>query len=261
MITHNVCFSESCKDVTWQGKQVLDPDEFNTYLCGPVKARLTDTNESQNFESDLNALATTGMAVDTLKQLLLASEREREPWEVGEALAECLLEEERGVIWPWNMERDKRTPKASLPGADLVGLIQLNGQYLLLIGEVKTSQDTTTPPNVMYGRSGMTHQLDQLASNLCIHYCLLQWLYYRCKNTELWASFQTAIREYLESGGKALVMFGLLMRDTPPDNLDLKNRAETLSGGVVLPTMLELNAWYLPTPISSWTSLIAGGIS
>lgn len=259
MLTNNVCFSNSNGCVLWHGKQVVDTDEFSSYLCGPVRDRLIDQEGTQQYESDLNALATTGMAIDTLKELLLGEEQQREPWEIGEALAECLLEEEYGVKWPWNTERDKRTPKASLPGADLIGFIKVDGQMLLLVGEVKTSNDTSNPPNVMYGRSGMIHQLDQLASNLCVHHCLLYWLYFRCKHTDLWTSFQEAVKIYLQSRGRALALFGILLRDTTPNYLDLKNRAETLSRDLVVPTKAELYAWYFPAPISAWSSLVAGG--
>jgi hypothetical protein len=55
-------------------------------------------------------------------------------------------------------------PKASLPGADLVGLIALGADdAVLAIGEVKTFEDVDTHPGVMSGRSGMAHQLERPA--------------------------------------------------------------------------------------------------
>lgn len=251
-------FSESSGCVTWEGKIIVDADEFNAYLRDPVRSRLIDQGNSQQFESDLQALATTGMAIDTLKQILMAQETEREPWEVGEALAECLLEEMHSVRWPWNMGRDRRTPKASLPGADLVGFIITNFGTMLLFGEVKTSNDANNPPNIMYGRSGMVSQLDNLANNCQNHFCLLKWLYNRCMNTEFWPLYQEAVTKYLNSMGRDFMLFGLLMRDTNPHILDLQNRAIALAGVVIHPTRVELTAWYLPTPINQWPSLVAG---
>ena len=72
-------------------------------------------------------------------------------WTVGEALAECILadDETREICWPWNFVRDRRTPRASLPGADLVGFCKEGGSVFLLFGEVKASSDKSTPPNVM----------------------------------------------------------------------------------------------------------------
>ncbi len=41
-------------------------------------------------------------------------------WQVGEALAETLHEEEVNAFWPWNSARDRKTPQANLLGADLL---------------------------------------------------------------------------------------------------------------------------------------------
>ena len=37
--------------------------------------------------------------------------------------------------FPWNSDRDKRTPKASLSGADLVGFIENGDEVVLVLGE------------------------------------------------------------------------------------------------------------------------------
>lgn len=258
MIAYDICFSDSYTHVTWQGKRVSNRDEFDAYLRGPVYKRVTDESQHTSFESDLRAISTTGMASDTLEQLLTYNS-DKEPWEIGEALAECLLEEEYNVKWPWNTERDKRTPKASLPGADLVGFIKEGDAVLLVLGEVKTSSHPAYPPGVMNGRSGMIHQLDCLIDDLKVHLSLLKWLHARCKGTKCWPFYQKAVKKYLESKGRALVLFGLLMRDTDPHKLDLKNRAKALSRDVEAPTRVELNAWYFPRPINEWPLLLAGG--
>lgn len=258
MLTYDSAYSGNNISVKWHGKSVIGQVEFNAYLSGPTQSRLHDEAHQAQFTADLSALATTGMASDTLVQLL-ASEPDKEPWEVGEALAECLLEEERGVKFPWNSERDKRTPKASLPGADIVGLVEDGEEALLVLGEVKTSSDTSTPPQVMTGKSGMIHQLDTLATNISIHNCLLKWLYPRCKNTDLWPLYQKAASNYLNSGGTAIKLVGMLMRDTTPNELDLKNRAVHLATKVSAPTEVELDAWYFPTPIEDWIAVVQGG--
>jgi hypothetical protein len=244
--------------VAWNGISVDDQAEFNAFLSGPARGRLFDEEQHTQYEADLRALATTEMASDTITRLL-ASEPDKEPWEVGEALAECLLEEERGVKFPWNTERDKRTPKASLPGADLVGLIEDGEEALLVLGEVKTSSDVNNPPQVMTGKSGMIHQLDNLATDISIHNCLLKWLHPRCKDTDLWPLYEKAARKYLASGGRAIKLVGMLMRDTSPNELDLKNRARNLATKVSAPTEVELDAWYLPTPIDEWPTVVQGG--
>lgn len=258
MLSYNLTYSSNHSQVIWHGKIVDDQETFTAYLSGPTQSRLSDADHQSQFAADLSALATTEMASDTLVQLL-ASEPDKEPWEVGEALAECLLEEERGVKFPWNSERDKRTPKASLPGADIVGLLEDGEKALLVLGEVKTSTDINTPPQVMTGKSGMIHQLDTLATNISIHHCLLKWLYPRCKNTDLWPLYQNAAKNYLSSGGKAIKLVGMLMRDTSPNELDLKNRAKQLATNVTAPTQVELDAWYFPVPINDWPTVVQGG--
>lgn len=258
MLTYDSTYSKNDGQVAWCGKTVAEQTEFSAFLCGPTRCRLFDEVQRTQYEADLRALATTEMASDTITRLL-ASEPDREPWEVGEALAECFLEEERHVKFPWNSERDKRTPKASLPGADLVGFLEDGEEVFLVLGEVKTSSDTNNPPQVMNGRGGMVHQLDNLASDISIHNCLLKWLHPRCKNTSLWPLYEKAVRRYLASGGRAIKLVGMLLRDTIPNELDLKNRAKSLASKVSDPTKVELDAWYLPVPIEDWLKVVQGG--
>jgi len=258
LLAYTPTYSQNDGQVIWHGKSVDERVEFNAFLSGPVRSRAFDEEQHILHEADLRALATTEMASDTITRLL-ASEPDKKPWEIGEALAECFLEEERGVKFPWNTERDKRTPKASLPGADLVGLMEEGDEALLVLGEVKTSSDANNPPQVMNGREGMIHQLDNLATDISIHNCLLKWLHARCKNTGFWPLYEKAARRYLASGGRAIKLVGMLMRDTNPNELDLKNRAEHLATKVSAPTEIELDAWYLPIPIDDWPAVVQGG--
>lgn len=191
------------------------------------------------------------MGVDTIERLL-STDGTREAWEVGEAMAECFLEDELGVEWPWNTNRDRRTPRASLPGADLVGFVDRGSGAEFAFGEVKTSEDDGTPPNVMTGRTGMIQQLEALAGNIEHHFTLIKWLHARCKNTEHWSSFQSAAARYVSSSGRAIFLCGLLMRDTQPAELDLRNRAAAISATVAGPTSAHLTAWYLPVAIADW---------
>lgn len=178
---------------------------------------------------------------------------------MGEAIAECVLKEDwgRDVVWPWNLIRDRRTPRASLPGADLVGFLRDRAEILLLLGEVKTSSDAGTPPNVMYGGSGMTWQLEENATNLAIQLSILKWLHARCRDESLRRLYEAATKRYLASGGKALALVGVLVRDTAPNELDLSGRGASLSDRLRAPTSVALAAWYLPRPISALAQLTA----
>jgi hypothetical protein len=214
---------------------------------------LWDLEETDNFEDELRALATTDMATQTLSDLL-AAEPDKLSWEVGEALAECILEDRSGLQWPWNSERDKRTPKASLPGADLIGFATDGKGPLLAVGEVKTSADSASPPGVMYGRSGIINQIDDLAKRRDLHLQIFKWLRPRCSAEPLRSIFQQAAQRYLGSGGTAIVLFGMLMRDTPPNQDDLRARAKSLAADVQPPKHVILAAWYLPVPIADWVN-------
>ncbi|CBN55265.1 hypothetical protein [Kamptonema sp. PCC 6506] len=252
----NSCFSNIQPPVNWHGKRIIDRGEFDTYLQGKVYSRLMD--EENPCVAELQALATTEMEVGYLEQLL-ASEQEPESWAIGEALAECLLADINGVRLPWNTARDKRTPKASLPGADLIGFWVEENDVFLLFGEVKTSNDTQTPPGVMKGGTGMIHQLEDLATNRELHQSLLKWLRPRCQQSEFLELYQAATKQYIKSRGRALVLCGLLMRDTNPDERDLKNRAQALANKVAEPMRVELTAWYCPRPIDEWPQTATGG--
>lgn len=254
----HIRFEDRHLAVAVKGAQILDPVSFKLYLAGPVRKRLEDADHTLSFEDDLRGLVTTGMASDVLVNIL-AAVTPHEDWQVGEALAECLLEDIEGAVWPWNAERDKRTPKASLPGADMIGFVRLDGQVYLLLGETKTSSAEQSPPNVMSGRTGMIQQLDRLATETQIHRSLLTWLHARCTGTVHWNLYQEAVRHYLESGGKALVLYGLLMRDTLPAPADLAMRAKKFSETVTPPTRVNLQAWYLPNRIRDWALLVRGG--
>src|SRR5262249_17269522 len=130
-----------------------------------------------------------------------------------------------GVLWPWNMGRDSRNPYASLPGADIVGFLQGESYFHLALGEIKTSEEKRYPPQVMSGRSGFIgHQIDNLATNLGTICQLLKWLLHRCKRTEFEPIYNNAASRYFNSGKKAVALFGVLIRDTKSNELDLKAR-------------------------------------
>lgn len=240
----------------WRGHRLTEAAEFDEFLRGPVKNRVSDADFERELTGDLEALASTQMASETLRRVLSASPAPLD-WEIGEAIAECLLEDEFDVTWPWNENRDRKTPRASLPGADLVGLFGDEPHTRLLFGEVKTSSDRSRPPGVMAGRSGLAHQIDRLASSPRIQASLVRWLYARCKNTTHWPRFQTACARYLQSGGTDIVLIGILLRDTIPHEDDLRTRGEALAT-LPQPPNARLDAWYAPRAITEWVSIVMG---
>ena len=129
---------------------------------------------------------------------------------------------------------------------------------LLLVGEVKTSSDLTTPPGVMSGGGGMAWQLEENAKRLDIQNALLKWLRSRCKEQPFRDLYKKAVKRYVDSKGKDLLLIGVLIRDTPPNELDLKARGVTLSDRLNDLRRVSLIAWYLPIRITDWVPLLQG---
>jgi hypothetical protein len=253
----SVCYIGRIGSASWEGRHVKDAKRFRGFLSSVVGPRIAD--DASSFDVDLRGLSTTGMSTEFIERLL-KEVPEPEGWEVGEALAECALQSDSGreVHWPWNTVRDRRTPRASLPGTDLVGFYRRDADtVLLLFGEVKTSSDVGTPPNVMYGGRGMTWQLEESATRLDIQRTLLQWLHSRCRTNLHRELYEKAIRRYLESEGKELLLVGILIRDTQPNELDVKSRAKALANKIGAPTRVEIIAWYLPIPVAEWPGLLS----
>lgn len=259
-LTSTIIYSGAQKNASWCGRAVEDEYLFRSYLNSRVKARVEDAEIHDPFETELRGLASTGMQTIFVENLLRAVPDEKS-WSVGEALAECVLADDdtREIFWPWNLVRDRRTPRASLPGADLVGFCKEGESVMLLFGEVKSSSDAGTPPNVMYGKGGMGWQLEEEATRLDIQAALLTWLRSRCDAPENRELYQAAVKRYVQSFGKEILLVGILLRDTKPNKLDLTARANTLAAKLRPPTRIEITAWYLPVPIKDWPALLHEG--
>jgi hypothetical protein len=257
-LTSTTCYSGSHGSACWRGRVVDNADAFREYLNERVAVRVADNEADDSFAAELRGMATTGMDTEFVEQLL-CSVPEQQSWAIGEAFAECVLADDPtlDVCWPWNMVRDRRTPRASLPGADLVGFCRQGETVVLLFGEVKTSSDKSAPPNVMYGRGGMAWQLEEEATKLDIHHALLKWLRVRCMSEEHISFYRKAVQRYLQSQGKEIILVGVLLRDTTANELDVVNRSITLAGKLEAPTQIEITAWYLPIAIEDWPSLLA----
>lgn len=245
---------------SWQGERAVAGDGLNTFLSGPVAARLNDTEGGEELRSHLRGLSLTGMGQDALEEVLAADVPEERDWAAGEALAEAVLEEHHDVVLPWNTERDKRNPFASLPGADIVGFQRDGNSHRLALGEVKCSSEEQSPPQVMSGRSGgIGHQLDTLASNLGTICQLLKWLVPRVKGTTYEGSFNNACTRYFNSRHRDVALFGILIRDTEARETDLRARGRNFGGSLQAPSRCQLLALYLPWPISRLPAAIQQG--
>ena len=88
---------------------------------------------------------------------------------------------------------------------------------------------------------------------------MLKWLRARCESPEHRALYQAAVHRYVQSLGKEILLVGILLRDTEPNELDVTARAKALAESLGRPTRIEITAWYLPVPIKDWPALLRGG--
>lgn len=254
-----VVYKGAKQEVSWQGIEIQDGDQFSGFLASEVSERVEDAENIEELSLHLRGLASAGFETENLEAILNAEVDQDRDWAIGESLAEVWLANAFNIVWPWNHERDKRNPFASLPGADLVGFIKRDEKCFFAVGEVKSSSDATTPPSVMSGRSGMVHQLQILAEDLGLLCQLIKWLWPRCKNSSHQDEFDSACKQLFKSGNKAISLFGVLVRDTESNELDLKNRGVTLSNVLTSPTDCNLVALYLPCKISDLPKRLASG--
>jgi hypothetical protein len=173
------------KACSWVGHQV-DIDELQG-LAGEIRERALDIAFCDATADHLRDLAQTGLASDWIGDFLKDAEPDAVlDWQVGEAFAEAALElqfeVQFEVTFPWNTRRDERVPKASLPGADLVGLSMTADGAVLVFGEVKSSSDATCPPGVLVGKSGMVQQLERILDDRQTQLKLIQWLVARVQD-------------------------------------------------------------------------------
>lgn len=232
------------------GTSVEDGPVFRGFLQGPVAARLKDTEGGEQLEELLSGLSLTGMGEESLRNVLAAEIPETRAWAACEALAEAYLEKEHDVVLPWHNDRDKRTPLASLPGADIIGFQSAPDGHRLALGEVKSSSAANAPPKVMSGRTGMIHQLEELASNLSVVRQIMTWLAVRVLGTGFEAAFKAAWERFLNSGNTDVALFGVLVRDRASNAKDLDSRGKAFGKCVAAPTTCHLFALYLPIPIA-----------
>jgi len=257
----SILYYGSHNSVTWQGVGFADDKELGDFMQNNVASRLIDSEVKIDFQKCLRGLRLTGLGADCLESVLMAEIPEDRGWAAAEALAEEYLKKEFGVIFPWNMERDKRNPRGSLPGADIIGFIPTELGMQLVLGEVKSSSEDAYPPQILSGRYGhLGHQIDNLAHNLGTILPLIKWLFIRIKGTSYERHYEECLSLYFNSGNKAIRLYGLLIRDTPPNERDLRHRGRVIGKSIQHPTFCDLIAIYLPFKISDLISRLNGGV-
>ncbi len=198
--------------ITWASS------ELDEALTGSVRSILLDDSGSALIEEALMSLGATDFVAERVSERVKKGFKN---WRVGEVIAEAYLKDWRGCNFPWPMSRDERRFGASLPGADLVGFAMEGGRYRLVFAEVKTSSDTRYPPGVVHGRSGLRQQIENLRNDVNLRDGLVQYMLLRSRNTDWACLFIQAVERYL-SAKSDVRLYGVLVRDLPPDERDLR---------------------------------------
>jgi hypothetical protein len=200
-------------------------------------------------------LTSTGFATANLGALS-AEEVALAPWEIGEVLAEVLLEETEGADFPWPPSWDKRSATASLPGPDLIGFLGDDGSECFLFGEVKTSDADDVHASVIHGDDGLRRQIERLLTSEDRRQLLISWLCVRAKGRDWKPRFDRCLAVYLANPSQGAVV-AVLLRGREPSEVDLqpvRSAVEDLAS----PYRRILLGYYLPVPIAELPEVLEG---
>lgn len=236
------------EDVTARGVSFTN-DQLDAMLAGPVKDILLDTGGNREIEELLAGLATTDFANIEL-QNILEEEHVFEDWLVGEAIAEAFTINVGNCFYPWPTSRDLKNPNASPAGCDLTGFQSIgpdgNQSYRFSFGEVKTSWDQNSPPSVM---ASLGKQLFNLRDDKATKSGLVKYLTRHALGKDWEDKFKSAATKYLQSRGSDIAIYGILVRDTVPNESDISGKATSLANRCPDSTSVALYAIYLPVNI------------
>lgn len=220
-------------------------ERLDEALSGPVAAIAFDDAGTEEIASLLDGVADTEFTRENLDSLLNAA-HSPENWRVGEALAESFLTQCRDCHFPWPDSRDERKRGSSLPGADLVGFHRDGEVDRFAFGEVKTSAENAYPPRAAYGRHGLKLQMEDLRDRREIRESLVRYLALRAVQASWRARFRSAATVYFRNPCEVRI-FGLLVRDVPPREDDIRARVDRLGLNCPAAMCIELIAIYLPS--------------
>jgi len=259
MLSIEIAYENTNERSAYQG--VILKEGFDGYLSSRVKARFYDIEGTEVLIEEFRDIPSTGFEERLLIDIFSISPPV-DDWKIGEALAECYLEDFEKVRFYYPSSRDAKNPKANLQGADLVGLVEVDEETtIFLFGEVKTSSDKNSPPQIMYGRSGMIDQLRNIKNNPDLQKTLIKWLGFKviplADNDPFREDYQKALKVYLKEGAEhKYFLIGILIRDTEPKDTDLKSRYESLKSELSNEARLKLVALYIPISIKDMKDYI-----
>lgn len=240
--------------------------EAGDLLSGKVKDVLLDKPQRQEMLTMLQTLQqdTGFQQSQTLLQDIEALQNENvdvQIFRVGEALAEVVLQEHFSCRFYWNELRDARNPKGNKTGADLVGFIEAGNEVLFLFGEIKTSSEQKSPPQVMTNPGGIENQLKDLYQDRDKQFILISYIKNKLSligKEDFQKDFNQAIRTYYQQNAGKYLLYGVLVRTTEINENDIKPSYERLKEEILEPIGLKLLAIYVPIAKKAWLNIMNG---
>lgn len=218
-------------------------------LDSDVRSLVRDTAGETKAAALAAGLNLTGFQSGNLNAVLNSGSPPKD-WEVGEAYGEAYLRSHKQCHFPWSDRWDERKDKSSLPGSDLVGLQETgtakSQSFRFAFGEVKTSTEQKYPPGVLYGKEGLKKQMEDLRDQHEIRNTLVRYLTMRAQGADWEANFKLAMVRFLTESTDVAI-FGVLIRDVPPHEDDLRARSKHIAQKHPAQMHIELLAIYLPS--------------
>lgn len=212
-------------------------------IAADVQSILRDDTGVQEAREALADLVKTDFESDRLEKILAAPDSFDE-WRVGEALAERHLAQEVGCEFPWPDSRSTRNPNSSGGGVDLIGF-HASDRVRFVFAEVKTSHQQAWPPGLLTSRShGLHNQLSGLNAGDERSKWAIRYLAMNSVGKPWSEKVRQAMATYL-ANGLDVVIYGVLIHATEPNQADLRARASSLAQAVKEPTSMVLIAIYL----------------
>lgn len=262
MLSIETAYENNNNNNKWSAYQgIVLKDGFDEYLSSRVRARFYDIEGTEALIEEFRDIPSTEFEERLLIDIFSTSPL-IDDWKIGEAMAECYLEDFEKVRFCYPSSRDAKNSKANLQGADLVGFVDVDKDMtIFLFGEVKTSRDINSPPQVMYGKSGMIDQLRNIKNDPNLRKSLIKWLGFKVKTLSdddpFKKDYQKALKIYLKEGAEhKYFLFGILIRDTEPKDTDLKSRYKSLKSDLSNGVHLKLVALYIPIPIKNMKTYV-----
>jgi len=245
-------YKETLDDIHVEGYSVAEAD-CRAFFSSKVASKIVEADCAEQLRTHLEELETTGFDSSALITEMSKSTVQVKDWEIGEAIAEVVLAEEHDAIFPWETGWDKRTPRASLPGADIVGF-QNKTAPRFMFGQVKSSSENRLPPQVVNsGKDCLRNQMHTLKHECAERIQLIQWLLVRAKGSAWENSFNEALERYVQED---YYLVGILISGGRAANAkDLtgicKGINHTKDSGEI-----SLFGYYLPFDMKSWVSMV-----